>query len=560
MIWLARHRAGQGRRRVGFAPAVLVALAVLACSPAQAARLALVIGNGAYAEGALKNPVNDARAVDRQLTALGFQVSKVENLRRADIGRTVDGFMRRIRPGDDVVVFYAGHGLQVKGVNYLPAVDASISTETEVPLNSINVNTLLENFDESKAAVRIVFLDACRNNPYARSFRSGERGLARMGAAPTGTLISFATRPGSVAADGRANGLYTAHLIRNLATENLPVELMLKRVASGVRDESGGQQDPWLEGSIEGDFFFKGAGTPIPPAMAPAKTREAGQRFRDCPDCPEMVVIPAGEFIMGSPASEADRLPSEGPQHRVRIASSFALGRTEVTVGEFGRFVQASGYRTSAEKDAGKGCVAWDKGDNNVDWRAGRNWREPGYVQGEQQPVTCVSWEDAGAYVQWLVKETGKGYRLPSEAEWEYAARAGSSSARPWGEDPKEACAHANVRDKTTLEGMSFGDPMHDCNDGYWFPAPVGNYKPNRFGLHDMIGNVWEWVQDCYQDSYTGAPADGGTWEAGKCEARVSRGGSWLNLPRGARSAIRDRLAPAFRLYNSGFRLARTLP
>lgn len=240
----------------------LLAMTVLACLclPVHAARLALVIGNADYVQGRLKNPVNDARAIDAKLALLGFSVQRVENLKRNQIGRTLNGFVSRIKPGDDVVVFYAGHGLQVKGVNFLPAVDADIQSEDDIALYSVNLNALMDRLDGAKAGLKLLFLDACRNNPYARSFRGGERGLARVGAAPTGTLLHFATRPGSVAADGDgANGLYTSQLLRHLGTPGLPVEAMLKRVTMDVESASQGQQEPWSEGRIRGDFYFNPA-------------------------------------------------------------------------------------------------------------------------------------------------------------------------------------------------------------------------------------------------------------------------------------------------------------
>ena len=181
-------------------------------APAQAARLALVIGNKDYAVGRLGNPINDAEAVSRALGQLGFGVTLVKNLKRDEIGGTVEGFANRIRPGDDVVVFYAGHGLQVKGVNYLPAVDARIGVESDVALNSLNLNELLQKLDEANAGVRLLLVDACRDNPYSRGFRSGARGLARVEGAPSGTLMHFATRPGGVADDGQGgNGLQYLH-------------------------------------------------------------------------------------------------------------------------------------------------------------------------------------------------------------------------------------------------------------------------------------------------------------------------------------------------------------
>ena len=262
---------------------LVVLTALLISSPiAHAARQALVIGNAAYTEGALKNPVNDARAIDAKLTALGFKVMKVENLKRQQIGRTLSAFANGLKPGDEVVVFYAGHGVQVKGINYLPAVDADIQSEEDVALNSLNLNSLMERLDEAKAGLKLLFLDACRNNPYARSMRSGDRGLARISAAPSGTLIHFATRPGSVAADGSgSNGLYTTQLLRFIDSADIPVETMLKRVSAAVTVESKRQQEPWTEGSIIGEFYFRSGGAaqtanPEPVAASPRPGQVAG--------------------------------------------------------------------------------------------------------------------------------------------------------------------------------------------------------------------------------------------------------------------------------------------
>lgn len=245
-------------------------------NPVHAARVALVIGNAAYADGPLRNPVNDARAMDKKLASLGFSVQRVENLKRQNIGRTIANFANSVKPGDEAVVFYAGHGVQVKGVNYLPAVDADIQGEEDVALNSLNLNSLMERLEEAKAGLKILFLDACRNNPYARSFRSGARGLARVQDAPSGTLIHFATRPGSVAADGTgANGLYTSQLLKHIDTPNTPVEQMLKTVSASVEAASQGQQEPWSEGSIKGNFFFKPGASVQVASLTPEPTGRA---------------------------------------------------------------------------------------------------------------------------------------------------------------------------------------------------------------------------------------------------------------------------------------------
>jgi hypothetical protein len=224
-----------------------------------AEKTALVIGNSAYNSRPLDNPVNDARAIANKLRSLGFTVIHKENLKIKDIGPTLREFRSKISPGGEVLFFYAGHGLQVNGINYLPVVDADIQGEDDVPLNSINVNVVLTSMEESKAGVKLLFLDACRDNPFARSFRSSTGGdLGKIGSAPSGTLIHYATRPGSVAADGKkgGNGLYTEHLLKWLDVPNTPIEAMHKKVAFGVEQDSKGKQEPWSEGQLKGEFYF----------------------------------------------------------------------------------------------------------------------------------------------------------------------------------------------------------------------------------------------------------------------------------------------------------------
>ena len=301
-------------------------------------------------------------------------------------------------------------------------------------------------------------------------------------------------------------------------------------------------------------------------AQAAANVKEApralprpGSVFQDCADCPRMVVIPAGEFTMGSPAQESGRGVDEGPQRQVAVAL-YALGRSEVTVAEFRRFADESGYRTEAERDArAQGCSGFIYADPGAAGPASQpvtSWRSPGLTQADSHPVLCVSWNDARAYAQWLSKKTGKRYRLPTESEWEYAARAGSVAARYWGDDPVQACRFANVADQSRFQTWGFGQ-KHECADGHYFTAPAGGYAPNRFGLYDMLGNAWEWTEDCWNASYAGAPADGSAWLAGDCAQRVCRGGSWSTVPRFARSAARNKNTADHRDNLTGFRLAR---
>jgi formylglycine-generating enzyme required for sulfatase activity len=235
------------------------------------------------------------------------------------------------------------------------------------------------------------------------------------------------------------------------------------------------------------------------------------------------------------------------------------VGKFEVSRGQYAAFARDTG------RPALGNCYYYSSSEfKPVNDDAAKNWTNPGFDQDDDHPVVCVTWNDARAYVQWLARKTGKEYRLLTEAEWEYAARAGRTGARPWGEDPNEACTHANVQDQTMARVVPAGQGKiwvnaHRCDDGSAYTSRVGRYRANRFGLHDMIGNAGEWVEDCWNDSYSGAPVDGSAWTSGDCARRVDRGGGWDNNPRDARSADRNRDGAAVRDSNLGFRLARTL-
>jgi formylglycine-generating enzyme required for sulfatase activity len=264
-----------------------------------------------------------------------------------------------------------------------------------------------------------------------------------------------------------------------------------------------------------------------------------------------MVVVPAGSFTMGSPENEEGRNKDEGPQRTVKIAKPFAVGKLEVTRDQFEAFVTASGFKV-ADK-----CFVWTG--SMLEEQSG-SFRKPGFDQTGNHPAVCVSWDDAKAYAEWLSKKAGKPYRLLSEAEWEYAARA-VTEAKPqpryyFGNDAKELCGYANGADRST----SFSWKNTECDDGVGEgTAESGHYKPNPFGLYDMHGNVWEWVEDCYKDSYAGAPSDGAASTSGDCSLRVLRGGSWNYDPELLRAAYRIRYQPGFRSGSVGFRVARTL-
>jgi formylglycine-generating enzyme required for sulfatase activity len=254
---------------------------------------------------------------------------------------------------------------------------------------------------------------------------------------------------------------------------------------------------------------------------------------------------------MGADAGEPGR--PEGPPHRVTISRSLALGRYEVTHAQFARFVRESGYRPAP------GCRVW-RGTWTNAMDAG--WQDPAYGRPPHadDPVTCVSWRDASAYVAWLSRETARRYRLPSEAEWEYAARATTETPWYWGTDETQACANANTYDSVGAAQLHFDWAPVGCDDGHALVAPVGSYPPNAFGLHDMLGNVWEWTADCYVAPYPATPVDGSAIEVdGRCERRAVRGGSWITRITRNRVTFRGRDPEDARYSYFGFRVARDL-
>jgi formylglycine-generating enzyme required for sulfatase activity len=285
-------------------------------------------------------------------------------------------------------------------------------------------------------------------------------------------------------------------------------------------------------------------------AYASIQDMQPGAVFRDCDGCPEMVVIPPGRFVMGSPKDEDGRLDREGPQREVTIPRAIAVGKFEITRGQFERFAQ------EANRPLGEGCYALGSGKWGM--QADKHRRNPGFAQTDDHPVVCIDWNDARAYVAWLSRKSGKTYRLLTEAEWEYAARATTTMARHWGKgfDP-DGCRYANIADTTAKQTLP-GQPTANCSDSHVFTAPAGHFLPNPFGLHDMLGNVWEWVEDCWNESYAGAPNDGSAWTSGDCSRRVLRGGAWNFTPSFARAALRGRYDAGYRSNHGGVRVART--
>jgi formylglycine-generating enzyme required for sulfatase activity len=653
-------------------------------------RVALIIGNSAYRNVTpLDNPENDAKLLADTLRGLGFTLvggGAQLNLDKASLDRAVQTFGAQLSEADVGLFYYAGHGLQVGGKNYLVPVDANPTREVDVDFQMLDTTLLLHQMEAAGTRLNIVILDACRNNPFAgrslavgrvrdaenERMRAASSGLAEM-PVPEGTLISFATQPGSVAQDGRTGGNspYAKALADTIRKPGLSILDTFNQVGLEVSRATRGAQRPWVSISqIAISFYFtapnvataptltdpcigfethwksaEAIGTqaafedhlarfpscafaalaklriealkqqvavvapPVPPAMpAPAapprpavvappaappsqaspcgsgtvsvslsaraaqplsQAEKCGLKpkdvFKECDKCPEMVVVPAGSFTMGSPASEEGRGNNEGPPRTVSIGKAFAVGKFHVTVDQFAAFVEESNY------DAGSKCWTFEGG--KALERLGRSWRNPGFTQGGLHPAVCLSWNDANAYVAWLARKTGEGYRLLSEAEWEYAARAqtkpGTYPRYSFGNDEKDLCQYGNGADQTAEKSVA-GDiavagtqrknfAVAPCADGYVYTSPVGSYAANGFGLYDMQGNAWQFTEDCYLDSYNGAPSDGSAWKAGDCSIRVIRGGSWVSNPWYLRAAGRGTRGISYRGYFQGFRLARTL-
>ena len=290
--------------------------------------------------------------------------------------------------------------------------------------------------------------------------------------------------------------------------------------------------------------------------------------FRDCDDCPQMVRLPGGTFQMGDTSGDEkvdERKPvysvsgggesDNKPVHSVTLGA-FAIGKYEVTRGEYAAFTRDSGRAIGGNCYGLDSAGKWEK-------QATTTWQSPGFSQSDREPVACISWEDAKAYVAWLSQTTGQLYRLLSESEWEYAARGGSTSKFWWGNDGNnDHCGYANARDQTVKQKFSGWADWSDassCNDGHLYTAPVGSYRPNGFGLFDMAGNVWEWVEDCYAATYNLQPRDGAAYTSEACPLHVFRGGAWDNIPGGLGSAYRRRISSTGRFDAGGFRVARAL-
>ncbi len=522
-----------------FGLCLLVLFPSLMSTALPAGRVALVIGNANYpdARTPLPTTVRDARTLADEFRRIDFEVDFKENLNKQNMQNAIAAFTGKITNGTVALLYFSGFGLDVGRQNYLIPVDAQIWNEADARRDGISVDAVLADMQRAGAKVKIIILDAARRNPFERRFRASAAGLAAINA-PVGTLALYSAAPGQVIDENSGtNSLFVGELIKELRSPNLTAEDIFNRARIGVSRASNNDQVPWVTSSLSEEFYFRPSNSvtpapvPSPPPQPPAlsttsrssptdstptpreSTRvgsKAGDIFRDCPDCPEMVVVPAGSFAMGSSSDY------EKPVHRVSFARNFAIGRREVTFNEWDRCVDDGGCR-SRPQDRG-----WGRGD---------------------RPVINVSWLDAKEFAVWISRKTGQIYRLPTEAEWEYAARAGTDSPFWWG--GTAGSRQANCR---------------ECNTGQSEQTlPVGTFQANRFGLYDTAGNAAEWVEDCWNDNYVGAPTDGSARTNGQCRLRVLRGGSFDSAATYTRSTARFRYDFDVRYYANGFRVVREL-
>jgi formylglycine-generating enzyme required for sulfatase activity len=490
---------------------------------------ALIIGNAAYPAGGTASlfSLTSAQNLAAEFSRMGFAVTVETNLGQAAMRRAIERFTAAIAPGSTALFFFSGYGVEAKGSSYLIPVDAEIWTEAQVRSFGIGVDSILAALDKADADANIVILDASRRNPFERRFRSLSTGVGAINLPPR-TLLLSAAEPGKVAGDVGGD-VFLGELLKELRSPRPGAAEIFNRTRLGVSRATDNQQNPLVKSTLTGPVFLPAAivGAPAPEMrtaiaagspdgataarFGPPAGAKPGTTFRDCADCPDLVILPAGEFAMGS-----DEFETEQPVHSVAIDKPFAMGRTEVTFAQWDACV------------ADGGCAGWRPDDHG----AGRG----------DAPVGEVSWSDAHRFLAWLSRRTGHAYRLPSEAEWEYAARAGTRTAFWWGDEA--GAGRANCR--------GCGGPGR--------PTPVGSYPANGFGLVDTAGNIAEWVEDCWTDSYAHPTRDADAARGAPCKQRVVRGGSFDAGARYVRSASRFLYDSELRYYTNGFRIARDLP
>jgi formylglycine-generating enzyme required for sulfatase activity len=479
------------------------------------------------------------------------------------IKKELDLLLADLDRDDSVLIAFAGHGVQFQGEDgsYFCPMDAKLTDRsTLIPFKDVYAK-----LEKCGAGLKVLLVDACRNDPRTKTARArAEVDLEsvtrpQVTPPPGGVLAFFGCSAGEKTQENEEikHGVFFYFVNQGVKGEAdldhdnqvSPEELAQfakKRVWDFVREKNGIRQMPELVGTAR-DLSALVTLKPEAARLDLITTKTAGIRLK---------LIPAGEFQMGSADDDKDAFNDEKPQHRVRITKPFYLGVTEVTRGQFRVFVDDTGYKTEAEKD-GKGGYGWNEETKKFEQNARYTWQSPGFEQTDEHPVVNVSWNDAQAFIGWLSQKEGKTFRLPTEAEWEYACRARTTTRYFCGDDREGLAAVGNVADSTAREKYPDWTSAIAARDGYVYTAPVGRFKANAFGLYDMHGNVWEWCQDRYDgEYYKRSPVDDPPGPSGGASFRVFRGGGWSGGPGVCRTAYRNAGDPSIRSTGDGFRLA----
>ena len=536
-------------------------------------RVALVVGNTKYDQAPLATLAQDARTVAESLRALGFEVTTRFDRSKAELESDIDQITDGLGPADVVLFYFAGHGIQAKQRNYLVPVMPNATRELPVRRQCVALDYVFAALDYNEVGVKIVLLDACRPNPFVDS-RTGKKvdGLASV-VAPRRTIIAMACGVDEVIADDQASSPFTQQLVASLQSQpadKLDIRSAFSSMAETVQTKTGSR--PFVTSDADVDRFWldpkrivvnstasENLAAPVadpmaepiggnpepqqkpptakylaPMAVTPVKpldktplvsnplpTMTRPQQLAPPPASVEhpmgikFKLIPAGSFLMGSPDNEESRGDDES-QHRVTISKPFYMSAHEITIGQFKKFVDATGRRTLAERIGYGFRGVHPRGKVSFLRIPGQSWRNPGYPVTDDHPVVQVSWEDAKAFTYWLsTLDRRYEYRLPTEAEWEYAARAGSTTKFATGNRFQSLQGHANV-------------PQSERFDSFSDSSPVGSFRPNSFGLHDMHGNVWEWCLDTYDDKFYQSGISTNPISERITNLRVFRGGCYM--------------------------------
>ena len=570
------------------------------------ARTALVIGNGAYASDPLANPVNDAKAVAAALRELGFDVSEKVNATEKEMLRSIDDFGQKLRTGGIGLFYYSGHGLQANGNNYMVPIGANIQAEPDIEYETVNVGRVLAKMEAAENRVNIVILDACRNNPYKRSFRSPSQGLAPMNA-PSGTLIAYATSPGTVATDGPGmkNSPFTAELLKQLLMTGVKVEEVFKRVGAGVQQATGKKQIPWYLSSVVGDFYFKpGVGVPVQSGGTSGTQLAGGQA---------VIERPQPEPQQPAPRTGSLKVDSNPPGAAVYVDGQ-ARGKTPVNVtglavGNVSVRVVLEGYKSqerTTEIRSGKEVQAnflLDREEKQAAQKPGQTWREPitgmefVWVPGGCYQMGCGSWtNDCGNDERPVHEVCLDGFWLGktevTQGQWRKVMGNNPSYNKNGDDYPVEFVSWNEAKNfirklnEVSKAANRFGLPTeaeweYACRSGgkaeeyaggkgvdkvAWYGAKggwetltVASKAANGLGFYDMSGNVREWCEDIYSDGAYGKHQRSNPLHTekdfGAGSLRVLRGGCFRDLPSHVRCAFRRDAFPSTCDNYTGLRL-----